>query len=129
MMFCQHCGNEVDQTPGEHEHAEPMEVTLARIEADRAIQVARISANAQRAEAAAAGEIAETQADASVDAAEVQAEVIAAAIEGSDQPPPEPLEVIAPEFVNNDVDIDDAPPAPEGSEPPAPKEKATFGAW
>lgn len=131
-MYCQHCGNPVEQVAEAiaAERVEPVEVTLARIEADRAIQVAKIEANAIRAEAAAAEVIAETEADAMVDAAEVQAELIGAAIEGSDEPAPEPLEIIAPSFVNDvEADAEDAPPESEGSPVPTAPAKSSFGAW
>jgi hypothetical protein len=131
-MFCQHCGNAVDQVAEviAAEEREPVEVTLARIEADKAIAVARIEAGAIRAEAASAEVIAETEADAAVDAAEVQAEVIGAAIEGSDQPAPEPLQIIAPEFTNTvEAEAEDAPPEVEGSAPPEQPAKRGLGMW
>jgi hypothetical protein len=131
-MYCPHCGNPVEElaVAAIAEEREPVEVTLARIAADQAIQVARIEASARRAEAAAAEVIAETEADATVDAAEVQADAITAALEQDDEPAPEPLEIIAPDL-STDVDIeqDDAPPPQEGSPVPTAPKKAGFGMW
>jgi hypothetical protein len=131
-MYCQHCGSPVDQVAEEiaHAAAESEAVTLARIDADRAIQVAKIEAGAVRAEVAVTEAVAEIEADAAVDAAEVQADVIGAAIEASDLPPAEPLEFIAPDIIN-DVDVvdDDSPPETEGSPVPDAPAKASFGAW
>lgn len=132
-MFCQHCGNPVESVAEDiaAAYVEPVEVTLARIDAERAIEVARIEAGAIRAEAATTVAVAEVQAGAEVDAAEVQAEVIAAAIEGSGQEPPEPIEIIAPELTTTtDVEVEeDAPPETDGSPVPAEPKKRGLGMW
>lgn len=132
MPYCPHCGNPVDQLPGVPvtEDREPVEVTLARIESDRAIAVARIEANARRAEAASAEEIAETEADAKVDAAEAVAEIVTAAGEDEGEDEPDPVEIIAPETVIDDEDHEDEPPPAEGSPVPSPKhESRGLGFW
>jgi hypothetical protein len=129
-MFCPHCGNAVDQIPGVPvtEEREPVEVILARIEADRAIQVARIEANARRAEMASAEIIAETEADAQVEAAEAVAEILTA--DDEPEPAPEPLEIIAPEMTDVEEDVEDAPPPAEGSPvPDAAKKTRGLGMW
>ena len=125
---CTECGLMHDAIIAEER--EPVEVTIARINADRDIAVARAAIRQDEAYNETRVEVAKIESGAMVDAAEVQAEVIGAAIEGSDQEPPEPLEIVAPEFVNNDVEVnEDAPPAPEGSPVPAPEKKTSFGAW
>lgn len=130
-MYCQHCGNPVDQVAEAiaAEHIEPVEVVLARIEADRAIQVARIEASARRTELDTAETIAETQADAEVAAAVAEAEVVGAAIEAGIEPAPEPMIIDAPTAIADD-EPSDAPPEAEGSAPPEPKHKASgIGFW
>lgn len=129
MPYCQHCGGEVDTLPGmaTAEEREPMEVTLARIQADRDVQVARIEASAHRAELATAETIAETEADAQVDAAEAVAEIITAQAEDSEpEPDGDPIVVETPAA--------EPEPAPEpdmmlpAAEPHEPREKPA-GWW
>lgn len=128
---CEACGLVHDAIVAEER--EPVEVTLARIASEQAIQVARIQAGADRAAAAAAIEVAHEEARGEVEAAEAQAELLGDAIEAStaDDEAPEPLEIIAPV---TDVDIteeeDDAPPPAEGSPVPAPEKKTRgLGMW
>lgn len=131
-MFCPHCGNPVDQLPGlvAVEEREPVEVQLARIVKEQAVEVARIEANARRAEASSAETIAETEADGQVDTAEAVAELVMAATTEAEPEPetaPEPLILDAPTI---NTELDDAPPETEGS--PAPdlgRKRTGFGMW
>ena len=112
--------------PGESEA-----ITLARIEADRAIEVARIEAGAVRAEAAAAVDVAHEEGRAEVQAAEAQAELLGDAIEASadSEDAPEPIEILAPEVADDEPE-DAPPPAEEGSPVPDHKRKsAGLGFW
>jgi hypothetical protein len=108
------------------------EVEIARINAERDIEVAKIGARQDRDWNETRVEVAGIEAEAEVGAAEATAEVVAAVIDnaGDDEPPVDPVQIIAPEMVNNDVD-EDAPPALEGgSEPPASESKPRgLGMW
>ena len=125
--ICETCGllHDMPAAPEESD-----EVKIARINAERDMKVAQLSARQDREWNETRVEVAEIEAEAAVETAEVQAEVIGAAIEASDLPPAEPVEIIAPEIVN-DVDnkIEDAPPELEGSPEPVAEKKTTFGMW
>ena len=127
---CESCGllHDAPAAPGE-----PVEVVLARIAAEQAVQVERIRAGAVRAEAAAAVDVAHEQGRAEVDAAEAQAELLGEAIEasaGSDDAP-EPVEIIAPDITEDEeTDIDEeAPPPVDDHQPTPPAKKRGLGLW
>lgn len=127
MKYCQDCGTghecEAGAT-GPHP-----DVEIARINAERDVAVAKLAARQAREELETAEEVAEIQADAEVESSVAEAEVVAAAIEGGAVPPPEPIVIDAP-VINDDTQVEDAPPPTEGSEPPAPKHKAAgLGMW
>ena len=124
MAFCPNCGTPLDNiTPVVPQ--EPTEVVLARIEADRAIQVARIEAGAARAELRSNEAIAETQAEAEVESAVAVAEIITAEDEAeeTEEPEPEPVIIDAPA---PEPEPDNAPPEVEHREP---RQKASNGWW
>jgi hypothetical protein len=111
--------------PGESEA-----VTLARIAAEQAVQVARIQAGADRAASAAAVEVAHEEGRAEVQAAEAEAELLGDAIEASagDDDAPAPVEVIAPPV--EDERPEDAPPeADDAHEPHEPRKPRGLGLW
>lgn len=130
MRYCPECGTGHDCTVTAGEGVESDEVKIARINADSAEALAKIAARQDRDWNQTRTEVAEIEADAMVEAAEVEGEVIAAAIEGSDLPAPDPVEIIAPELVNTtEVDNEDAPPELEGSPVPPPEKKTGLGMW
>lgn len=130
LHTCADCGLAHDAgTPAET--PEPVEVTLARIEADRAIQVARIEAGARRAEADAIVDAAHEDARGEIGAAEAEAEIIGDAIEAA-ATPEEAAEIILPEPPEETVEETpgDAPPEVEGSPVPEPHRKSRgIGMW
>jgi uncharacterized Zn finger protein len=126
---CAECGLVHDALVAEER--EPVEVTIARINADRDIQVARAAARSEADYNDTRIEVARIEAKAEVQAAEVEGEVIAAAIEASDVEA-EPIEIVAPDIINDtDIDIEgDAPPPAEGSPVPETSKKSVgFGMW
>jgi hypothetical protein len=130
-MFCPNCGTGLDNyAPAAP--AEPMEITLARIEKDRAVEVARIEAAARRAELATEERVAEVQAEADGEqAGAVAAIVTATAAEAAPEPEPVPVdpEPVVITQVNDDADQQDvAPPVVEHEEPAEPKRRG-LGMW
>lgn len=125
--ICQDCGLLHDM-PAAPEESDA--VKIARIEAESARELARISARQDKDWNETRIEVAEIEADAEVEAAVAEAEVVGAAIEAGIQPEPEPMIIDAPEAIA-DEQPEDAPPEVEGSEPPAPaaKRKVGLGAW
>lgn len=130
-MFCPHCGNPADTITGAPpaEEREPMEVQLARIEADKEITIAKLQARQEHGYNETRIEVAEIEADAMVEASAAEAEILGAAIEASDTPDAEPIEIIAPEPVDEDGPEDALPPA-EGSPVPETHSKSRgLGMW
>lgn len=130
MRYCPDCGTGHDCEAETGSRTDPA-VEIARINADRDVQVARLQARMQRDELETAETIAEVQAEADVAAAVAEAEIIGDAIEtsGADTDMAEPVIIDAPEAIADDAP-DDAPPEVEGSEPPAAKRKSIgLGAW
>jgi hypothetical protein len=126
---CAECGLVHDAIVAEER--EPVEVTIARINADRDIAVARASARSEADWNTTRVEVAKIEAKAEVESAVVEGEVIAAAIEASDVEA-EPVEIVAPDIITDtDIDIteDAPPPAEEGSPVPNAKKSAGFGMW
>ena len=126
---CAECGLVHDAIVAEER--EPVEVTIARINAERDIAVARANVRQEEAYNETRVEVAKIEAKAEVEAAVVEGEVIAAALEASDVEA-EPIEIVAPDVVT-DVDIDnqleDAPPETDGSPVPAEGKKHGLGMW
>ncbi len=128
MKFCPDCGYSHDCVTGAEGRIDPA-VEIARIEAERDIKVAQISARQDKAWNETRVEVAEVEAAAEVESAVAEAEVVAAAIEGGAVPPPEPIVIDAP-VINDDAGPEDAPEPIEGSAPPAPSRKASgLGMW
>jgi len=114
MAFCPNCGHPQDGSAvAPAAPPEPVEVVLARINADRDVNVARIEASARRSELATAEHVAEVQADAEVEAAEAVAEIVTAVAEEPDpEPMAEPIVVEAP-APEPEPELDNAPPVVE----------------
>lgn len=135
MAFCPGCGTDLEAPFAAAAATEvgSDEVRIAKINADRDVEVARINASLQRSELETAETIAEVEAEAQVATAEAEAEVIAAVISETggqgdepDDPPPAPV------IVDNDPPPDepDAPPLAEPSEPePHAKRSVGLGVW
>jgi hypothetical protein len=125
---CETCGLLHDALVAEERESEAYR--LAKLESETRIKLAQIERSAARQEVEAAVEVAEVRADAEVEAAAVEAEVIAAALAASDVEA-EPIEIVAPDVVQDvDVEVDeDAPPETDGSPVPSAPSKATFGMW
>lgn len=131
-MFCPHCGNATDILPGAEaaEAPVPLEVQLARIDADRAITIAKIQSRQDANWNETRTEVAEIEADAMVEAAAAEAEILGAAIEASDTPDADPIEIIAPGPADEDEGQGDELPPAEGSPiPAAPGHTRGLGMW
>lgn len=129
MRYCEHCGtpHECEAEPG---RADPA-VEIARINADRDIAVARLSARQDKDWNDTRVEVAGIEAAAAVEAAAVEAEVIGDAIEASGVDDPEPVIIDVPDQPppDDEGDAEELPPA-EGSPPPAARSKRLgLGAW
>lgn len=126
---CPDCGLVHDAIVAEER--EPVEVTIARINADRDIAVARSGARQEEGWNESRVEVAKIEAKAEVEAAAIEGEVIAAALEASDVEA-EPIDIVAPDMIT-DVDIDneleDAPPETEGSPVPEASKPRGLGMW
>ena len=124
---CTECGLVHDAIVAEER--EPVEVTVARINAERDIAVARAAARQEADYNDTRVEVAKIEAKADVESAVVEGEVIAAALEASDVEA-EPIEIIAPDVVQDvDVDIEDAPPETDGSPVPSESKPRGLGMW
>jgi hypothetical protein len=132
-MYCPYCGHETEQiipVAAPVADAIDREVEIARINAERDVKVAQISARGERDWNETRVEVAEIEADAEVEAAAVEAEIISEAIEASDVPPAEPIEIIAPETIPDDETEDAPPETEEGSEAPdSGQRKVGLGMW
>lgn len=135
-MFCPNCGADLANPLGSPAaEIEAAEVKIARINAERDIEVARISARQDKdwnATRLAETEM-ETDAElvAATTAATVMGDVLDTVAEGGGEEAPEIVN--APVADASDEEVADAPPPPvetEGSEPPAPAKKSLgIGAW
>jgi hypothetical protein len=132
MAFCPDCGT--DHHAGERTAADAVasEVRIAKINADRDIEVARINARLTRNELETAEVIAEIEGEAEVGAAAAEAEVVATILGSGDQEP-EPVIIDAPPLPEPEPDpTDDAapPPAENHHEPGDDKpRKHGLGMW
>lgn len=132
MKFCPECGTP-HECNAEGESRTPPEVEIARINADRDVAVAKLTARMNREELGTAEAIAETEADAQVDTAEAEAEVIGAILAegggGEPEPATPPIMIDAPVDVSQEADPEELPPA-EGSPAPEPERKTrSLGMW
>ena len=130
MKYCADCGagHECDAQDSDRTSDA---VRIAELETRRDIEIARLQARADRAQAEADQEIAETFADAEVEAAAVSAEVTAAAIDAAGIEEPAPVIIdAAPPPPADEGDGEELPPA-EGSPAPEPARKRSvgLGAW
>lgn len=124
---CEGCGLVHDAIIAEER--EPVEVTIARINAERDIAVARANVRQEETYNGTRVEIAKIEAKAEVEAAAIEGEVIAAALEASDVDA-EPVEIVAPDIVTTvDTDIEQAPPETDGSPVPDEPKKKGLGMW
>lgn len=130
MAYCPNCGVSVDgYVPAQPQ--EPTEVTLARIDADARVEVARLEASARRAELVTAEAVAEVQADADVEVAEANAVALTALVEAeAAEPEPEPAapEPVIISQVNDDEAEQDVSPPPVDHEPTE-RAKRGLGMW
>jgi hypothetical protein len=124
MKFCADCGTSHECTVETGDRASDA-VRIAELETRRDIEVARITARADRAALEADVEIAETEADASVEVAAAEAEVIGTILAEADPPEsdPGPVITVAPD-ISQEADPEELPPV-EGS--PAPEASTTRG--
>lgn len=126
-MFCAHCGNAVADIAQSEEHvaeteiAASADVQIARINADRDIQLAKI---AQRMNDS------DNQADlvAAEVAAEVQSDVIDQ-LTPDPEPAPEPVVIVNNDDAEPAEDPTELPVAEEHSEPAESKTRVGLGVW
>lgn len=127
MAYCPNCGNEVDHEISPEERAIRDAVEIARINADRDIQIARLQARQQREELETAEHVAETEAEAEVGAAFAEAEVLATTLEaGVTEEEPAPVIVDAPAEEPED---DMVPPEAEHEEHREGRKRVGLGVW
>jgi hypothetical protein len=133
-MYCPNCGNAVEDGqigPAAAEMASA-EVQIARINAERDVEVARIAARQDKDWNATRLAETELETEAVVVAAVAEAEVLGDVLNASAPEPEEPPEIINAPRAEAVEEPDDAPPLveTEGSEPPAPERKTIgLGAW
>lgn len=132
MAFCPHCGAETELAiPVAAPIAEAVnsEVEIARINAERDVKVAQISARQEKDWNETRVEVATVEAEAEVAAAEATAEVIGEvlAADAEPEPDPEPIVIDAP-TVEDEV-VDDAPPENDGPAPHEPSKPRGLGFW
>lgn len=130
MPFCPHCGGPADSLPVPVvETGESEAVILARIDADRAIEVAKIQTRQERDYNETRVGVAEIEGAAKVASAEAEAEVIAAALTPEESPEPEPIVIDAPQVTDVQADDDAPPPADDDHQPHAPSKARGLGFW
>jgi hypothetical protein len=106
------------------------EVKIARINREADIRIAQLSARQDRDWNETRVEVAEIEAGAEVESAVAEAEIIGAALEASDVPEAEPIEIIAPDMVQDvDVDLEEELPPTEGSPVPSESKPHGLGMW
>lgn len=125
--ICVDCGllHDMPAAPEESD-----EVKIARINREADVRIAQMSARQDRDWNETRVEVAEIEAEAQVETAVAEAAIIGAALEASDVPEAEPIEIIAPDLVQDvDVDVDEAPPPTDGSPVPAESKPRGLGMW
>jgi len=131
MPFCPNCGTPLDGSLPRPE-PEPEAVTLARINAERDVKVAQISARQERDWNESREAIAEVEAEAAVEVAAAEAEVIGEIIaaETADPPEAEPLpEPVVVEAPAPAPELSDAPPVVEHHEPRVPRSRGWWDGY
>lgn len=125
---CQDCGLMHDAVVAA---SEPVEVTLARIAKEQAVEVAKIQARQERDWNETRVEVAAIETEATVAAAGVEGELIAAAVAGDPEPEadPAPIVIDAP-TAEVDEEMDDAPPVADDAHAPHERAKPRgLGMW
>jgi hypothetical protein len=135
MPYCPNCGEPLGDTPARQlAEIEAAEVKIARINAERDIEVARIGASLGRAELATEETVTEMETEVAPAVAAAEAAVLGAVLGAQEGEEAEevPETVIVDEGPETTVVEDDAPPPAEtveGSEPPEPASKRGIGVW
>jgi hypothetical protein len=135
MPYCPNCGEALGDTPARQlAEIEAAEVKIARINAERDIEVARIGASLGRQELQTEERVTEMETEVAPAVAAAEAAVLGAMLgaEGETEPESEGEPIIVDEAPDAVVVEDDAPPpaeAVEGSEPPEPAAKRGIGMW
>lgn len=128
MRYCPDCGTGHDCEVEPGTRTDP-QVEIARINADRDVAVAKLSARQDKDWNETRVEVAEVEAAAQVESAVAEAEIVGAALESGIEEQPKPVIIDAPTAIGG-AEPDDAPPPAEGSAPPEPKKKAAgLGFW
>jgi len=124
--YCPECA-----TPHECEAAEnAARLELARIEANRDIEIARLRSGEVKTEAAAAVEIAESEAVAIAARAEGEADGMETVLDAGAPPAPDGAEPpVIVDMPEPEPEPEPEPPAPPESEPPAESESKRAGWW
>jgi hypothetical protein len=134
MNFCPDCGAPLDGSARAVAEVEDAAVKIARINAERDIEVARIGASLGRAELATEETVTEMETEVAPAVAAAEAAVLGAVLGAQEPAEPEegPETVMVDEAPDAVVVEDDAPPpaeSVEGSEPPGPAAKRGIGMW
>lgn len=106
MSYCQYCGNENNEPPTEQEQILRDQVEIARINAEKEITLAKLSARMGDRELETTETVAEIQAETEEITSVAEAEIIAAGLEAGQEPAPEPTPVVI-------QDQEQAEPEPE----------------
>lgn len=129
MHNCPECGL-VHSAAGERPESD--EVKIARLQAERDIEVARVAARTERDYNDTREEVAKIEADADVAQAEALAEAVADEITGDPEPPAEPLPIVLeePEAEPEPEPEPDVPPPPPADDVVgAPVKEKARGMW
>lgn len=115
-----------------HDHVQPPaedpQVAIARIQAESAAEIARITAHSDRDWNETREAVAAIEADATVEAAAIEAEVIGDAIESAGVSEPDPVIIDVPGQPGPEPDDDpEALPPAEGSPAPEPAARKSLG--
>jgi hypothetical protein len=134
VPYCPNCGEPLGDSPRQLAEVEAAEVKIARINAERDIEVARIGASLGRAELATEETVTEMETEVAPAVAAAEAAVLGAVLGAQEpaEPEPAPGTVVVDEAPDAVVVEDDAPPpaeSVEGSEPPEPERKRSIGMW
>lgn len=131
-MYCQHCGGEVDHAiefSSPAAEAVNVELEIARVNAERDIQVEKIRARQAREELETVEVVAEVEAEAEVLAAEAEAEVVAAVVEaGAAEPEMDAEPIVIAQDIETGEPEPEMPPRDESHHEPhsAPRKTGFF---
>jgi len=128
---CADCGLVHDQLAAGGDAREAAEVAIARINADRDVQVAKIGARQERDWNESMTERTEIEADASVEVAVAEAEIIGPMLADADPAPVDsPVIVQAPDVdVSQEADPEELPPVEGSPAPEVTERKRGLGMW